>query len=369
VDEIPAGSKPIEGVSTSTAGFLGRTASGGLHQASGPISSLVDYTKEFGDGADFADGTPNFLWHATAAFFREGGKRLWVTRVNSGDACPSPDDYQRGLTALETVDDISTIAAPGVSHIATADAVVIYTGLVDRAERNRRWLAILDPPPGQDVTAVLKWRRHFSSSCAALYYPWIIVKDVQDARERIVPPSGAIAGVIARTEAERGVHKAPANQVIQSAAGLERVLSDTEQEELNPHGINCLRAFPGRGILVWGSRTLDLSGEWKYVNVRRLSIYVERSIVKGLDWTVFEPNDQLLWARVRQAIEAFLLVQWRAGALMGRQAEEAFYVRCDETTMTQNDVGAGRLVCEIGIAPVRAAEFITLRIGLNSAPP
>jgi phage tail sheath protein FI len=357
----------IEGVSTSTAGFVGRALQGPLHQAAGPITSLAEYAKQFGDGADFGDGTPDFLWHAVNAFFTEGGKRLWVARVASGDVRPSPEDYRRGLAALEAVEEISTIAAPGLTHGAAGDAVAVCTDLIGHAERTGRCIALLDAPCGQDVAQVLDWRRHFASSRAALYYPWIRIRDAPRGRELLAPPSGAIAGIIARNDAERGVHRAPANQVIHSAIGLERALGEPEQEVLNPNGVNCIRAFEGRGIRVWGSRTLDPGAEWKYVNVRRQCIYLEQSIEKGLGRAVLEPNAAPLWAKVRRTIEEFLVPQWRGGALVGEKPEEAFYVRCDRTTMTQYDIDAGRLVCEIGVAPLKPAEFVVLRIGLNTA--
>ena len=365
VEEVPGGAKPIEGVATSTAGFVGRSPAGPLDQAVGPILSLAEYTRQFGDGSDFGDepAQPNFLWHAVSAYFTEGGKRLWVARVGSGDARPGPEDYQRGLAAFEQIDEIAVIAAPGAADAAASRL------LISHAERTRRCIALLDPPQGQDVAQVLDWRKNFASSRAALYYPWIRTRDPAARRELLLPPSGAIAGIFARTDAELGIHKAPANQVILSATGLERALDDEQQGLLNPNGVNCLRSFEGRGIRVWGSRTLAAETEWKYVNVRRLFIFLEHSIHKGLGWTMFEPNDRPLWEKVREVIAGFLLLQWRNGTMAGDRAEQAFFVRCDRTTMTQADVDAGRLVCEIGVAPLKPAEFVIFRVTQMAAHP
>lgn len=368
VEEVPGGAKPIEGVATGTAGFVGRCLEGPVNQAVGPILSIAEYSQQFGDGSDFDDATPqpNFLWHAVNAFFTEGGKRLWVAMVESGDARPGAEDYRRGLEALEEVEEIAMIAAPGATDVANgagaADAVAACNLLIGHAERTGRCIALLDSRQGQGVAQMLEWRNYFASSHAALYYPWIKTRDPAARRELLLPPSGAVAGIIARTDAERGVHKAPANQLVLSAIGLERALNEAQQELLNPNGVNCLRSFEGRGIRVWGSRTLAAETEWKYINVRRLFIYVEQSIRTGLDWTVFEPNDERLWAKVRGAVTEFLLLHWRNGTMVGDRAEQAFYVRCDRTTMNQADVDAGRLVYEIGVAPLKPAEFVILRV-------
>ena len=178
----------------------------------------------------------------------------------------------------------------------------------------------------------------------------------------LVPPGGHVAGVYARVDQEKGVHKAPANEVVNGALGLEFNITKGEQDVLNPRGVNCIRAFPGRGILIWGARTAASDPAWKYLNVRRLFIFVEKSIELGTQWVVFEPNDEKLWARVKQTINQFLMGVWRSGALMGTTEEEAFFVKCDRTTMTQNDIDNGRLVVLVGIAPVKPAEFVIFRI-------
>jgi len=202
-----------------------------------------------------------------------------------------------------------------------------------------------------------------------VYYPWLHV-DASHTRglTKAVPSTGHICGIYARVDTERGVHKAPANEVVRglaapgaSATSLSHPVTPAEQEILNPRGVNVIRGFPGRGIRVWGARTMSSDPEWKYINVRRLCIYMEQSIDRGLQWAVFEPNTERLWVAVRQATENFLTMAWRNGALVGSTPDEAYFARCDRTTMTQSDIDNGRLLLEIGIAPVRPAEFVILR--------
>jgi phage tail sheath protein FI len=197
---------------------------------------------------------------------------------------------------------------------------------------------------------------------AGYYYPWLVTRDGVTGEQINIPASGHVAGVYARSDTTRGVHKAPANEQIRNVVGLAYTISFAENERLNPEGVNCLRAFPGRGTLVWGARTIAKNPSWTYVNVRRLFIYLEDSIERGTEWVVFEPNNEKLWARVRQTITNFLVGVWRANMLMGTTPEEAFFVRCDRTTMTQDDIDNGRLVCVIGVAPVKPAEFVIFRI-------
>jgi phage tail sheath protein FI len=189
------------------------------------------------------------------------------------------------------------------------------------------------------------------------------VTDPVLGNDLLLPPSGFVAGIYARVDAARGVHKAPANELVRLAVGVERDLTREEQDTLNPEGVNCLRTFPDRGLLVWGARTLSADPEWKYVNVRRLLMYLERSIDCGTQWAVFEPNTDRLWNAVSIQIRNFLIEAWRQGALQGIKPDQAFFVRCDRTTMTQDDIDNGRLICEIGVAPVRPAEFVIFRIG------
>jgi phage tail sheath protein FI len=200
------------------------------------------------------------------------------------------------------------------------------------------------------------------STYAGYYYPWIEVIDPNTGTKELIPPGGHVAGIYARTDQETGVHGAPANEVVRGAQGLQVNLTKGEQDVLNPKGINCIREFQGRGIRVWGARTTSSDPEWKYINVRRLFLYLKQSIDEGTQWVVFEPNDEDLWARVKQTIEQFLTTVWRDGGLMGSTTEEAFYVKCGWSTMTQDDIDNGRLICEIGVAPVKPAEFVIFRI-------
>jgi phage tail sheath protein FI len=226
-------------------------------------------------------------------------------------------------------------------------------------------VAILDPLPGLTAQQVKEWRMDkagYDSKYAVLYYPWIKVFDAAIGTNRFVPPSGHMAGVWARNDATRGVHKAPANEVVRGAVEPQTQLIRSEQELLNPIGVNCIRAFPGRGVRVWGARTLSSDPAWRYVNVRRLFNYLEESILGGTQWVVFEPNDHALWARIRRTIAAFLVNEWRRGALFGLTPDEAFYVKCDDETNPAESIDAGLVVCEIGVAPVKPAEFVVFRL-------
>jgi phage tail sheath protein FI len=262
-----------------------------------------------------------------------------------------------GIQALEEIDQVAICVVPGMWDADVRNALIVHCEtLGDR-------FAILDPPPGLDVQKVEEFRSPIDTKYAALYYPWVEIRDprptggVQQA-----PPSGFVAGVYARTDAARGVHKAPANETLRSIRGLEQAITKREQDILNPQSINVLRAFPGRGNRIWGARVLTSDAAWKYVPVRRLFLMIEESIDEGTQWVVFEPNDEPLWARVRQTVTRFLASQWRIGALQGATADEAFFVTCDRSTMTQDDIDNGRLICVVGIAPVKPTEFVIFRI-------
>jgi phage tail sheath protein FI len=272
-----------------------------------------------------------------------------------------------GLQALEDVEEISIVAVPGATfgylgeYKDEADRIIAH--VIAHAERMRYRIAVLDSGDGLDTSEVRAMRAKVESDSAALYYPWIRIRDPITTTDIDLPPSGFIAGIYSRNDIEKGVSKSPANQVVHSAIGLESLLGDAQQDALNAEGIDCLRTFIGRGVLVWGARTTSSDSEWKYVSVRRYLAYLEQSIDRGTQWTVFEPNGEVLWAAVRRSIEGLLLNEWRAGALMGNKPEMAFFVRCDRSTMTQNDLDNGRLICLIGVAPVRPAEFVIVRIG------
>jgi phage tail sheath protein FI len=226
-------------------------------------------------------------------------------------------------------------------------------------------MAILDAPPDLKPQDVLEWRMNtagYDSKMAALYWPWIEVMDPITKLPMMVPPSGHVAGVWARVDGTVGVHKAPANEVIMGTTGLDFQITHAEQGALNQNGINCIRAFSGRGIRIWGARTLSSDPEWRYINVRRLFNYVSESISFGTQWSVFEPNDSQLWMRLRAAVAAFLRRTWSSGALFGATEAEAYYVKCDAETNPPEVIEAGQVVCEVGIAPVKPAEFVIFRL-------
>jgi phage tail sheath protein FI len=274
----------------------------------------------------------------------------------SGDS-----DQLTGLAAFEAIEDISIVAAPGSTEFG--EAVGIRQAVLVHCERMRYRAAALDVPRGATVNGARDWRNQTQSTRAAIYYPWVTVQDPFIGGELQVPPSGFVAGIWARNDIQHAVFKAPANEVVLSAVDLERRLTKGQQDVLNPEGVNCLRFFPGRGNLVWGARTISDDPEWKYISVRRYFAYLEHSIERGTQWAVFESNGDALWANVRRTIEDFLVSEWKSGALLGRDPKEAFFVRCDRSTMTQNDLDNGRLVCLIGVAVVKPAEFVIFRIG------
>ena len=301
----------------------------------------------------------------------------------SGDAAPDaaalqgqpsdPDDATKaatGLAALAEIDDIAIVACPDTVTLDPAAQPEAVQNLLDHCEQLRYRIAIVDPPEDSSISQVRHFRSQFDSKYGALYYPWVKILDPTAKNDPgappatlTLPPSGFTAGIYARSDIERGVHKAPANEVVYGMTKLAFNVTYDRQSVLNPEGINALRFFEGRSNRVWGARTMSSDPEWKYVNVRRLFIYLEHSIDKSTQWAVFEPNNERLWASIRQTIEDFLLVTWRTGALMGTKPEEAYFVRCDRTTMTQNDLDNGRLICLIGVAPTYPAEFVIFRIG------
>jgi phage tail sheath protein FI len=277
-----------------------------------------------------------------------------------------------GLSGLEAVDEITMVCVPDLMAAYQAGSLsrdqvkAVQLAILAHCENMKDRFAILDPLPELNPQEVRDWRMDeagYDSKYGALYYPWIKVTDpTRGGEPTVIPPSGHLAGIYARSDTERGVHKAPANEVIRGATGLGMQVTKSEQDILNPLGINCIRAFPGRGIRVWGARTLASDAAWRYVNVRRLFNYVEESIEEGTQWVVFEPNDVDLWERVKRDITAFLTRVWRDGALFGAAPAEAFYVKCDEELNPVEVRDAGQLIIEIGLAPVKPAEFVIFRI-------
>ena len=316
---------------------------------------------------------PDLIWDYPSPFRRVAVGR-WLANGDDAIGAISDNTYvgvdsinpreRQGLYSLKNIEEISIVAIPGRT------SQTVEQELITHCELMRYRFAVLDSEPGLGVAEVREQRGLYDTRYGALYYPWLRIVDPFPDNPRApglvsIPPSGHMMGIYARSDIERGVHKAPANEVIRSINDLEVKITKEEQDILNPININVLRNFreSNRGLRVWGARTLSSDSDWKYVNVRRLFIFVEHSIDRGTQWVVFEPNSELLWERVRRVISSFLNQVWRDGALMGRTPEEAFFVKCDRTTMTQNDIDNGRLICLIGIAPVKPAEFVIFRIG------
>lgn len=292
-------------------------------------------------------------------------------------AALNADDYvgdaaaRTGFSGLEAVDEVTMVAVPDLMAAYEQEAIDLETvvavqrAVIDHCELMGDRMAILDSPANLSPQQIKKWRMedtNFDSRFATLYWPWVKTFDPASGSNRFVPPSGHMAGVWARNDDERGVHKAPANEVVRGVVSLQTQITKAEQDLLNPNGINCIRTFPGRGVRVWGARTLASDPSWRYLNVRRLFNYLEESILIGTQWCVFEPNDPALWARIRRTISAFLVNEWRKGALFGTTPDEAFFVKCDGETNPAEGIDAGQVVCQIGVAPVKPAEFVIFQL-------
>jgi phage tail sheath protein FI len=490
VEEVPSANKPIEGVGTAVAAFVG-LAPGGPVNTPMRISNWTQFAKIFGDtenpeNGPFMEGA--YLAHAVYGYFQNGGTLAWVVRVGSEQGAPAPraalpaandkdvealrataqkgisdtvkisvseepsaenkdgdvtyklvidagsehEEYEgvslkkgrtnvatkvnaasklvkiedtgaatpetklaagtytlsapsvsvdevtpaqfegdvskrQGMGGLAPVDEVTMVVMPDIMNLNGDGAHLrdLQGKMIAHCENLGDRMAILDAPADLMPQDVLEWRMNiagYDSKMAALYYPWIEVMNPLTNRPMLVPPSGHVAGVWARVDSTRGVHKAPANEVIMGVNGLGFQVTHAEQGGLNQVGINCIRAFPGRGIRIWGARTLSSDPEWRYINVRRLFNFVSESIMTGTQWSVFEPNDQTLWMLLRISVGNFLTRVWRTGALFGLTAEQAFYVKCDEETNPPEVIEAGQVVCEIGIAPVKPAEFVVFRL-------
>lgn len=368
VEEKASGSAPIAGAGTSVAGFIGtinaNAWSSGSESVSTPssyaqegeiklITNFTEFKKFFGDFLPPSGDTAgqNTLAHAVYGFFRNGGTRAYVAWI-SGEKKVS-----QVLDGFEAIDEIAIVAAPG--NLSLRDDIK------DHCEKLGDRIAVLDSEAEVDLNGanVVSTLKPFDSEYAALYFPWIQVYDPATDSNIHVPPSGHIAGVYARVDGQKGVHKAPANESILGALDLKYALSKAKQDGLNPDGINCIRKLNGN-ILVWGARTIggDANTEFKYVNIRRYFSYLRDSLDKGTQWVVFEPNTPELWAKIRRNISAFLTVEWRKGALFGTKIEEAFYVKCDEENNPPEIRDLGQVVVEIGVAVVKPAEFVIFRL-------
>lgn len=306
------------------------------------------------------------------------GPRYLIELQNGRDGdIPESGDYageihdkdgNTGLAAFEQVEDISIVMTPAAAALDTDDHLAVVIEMQKHCKRMQYRVGVVDSEANMSISEIRDFKSNLDDTRLALYYPWVVTSDPTGKRNSLsLPPGGFIAGVYANTDVSRGVHKAPANEVVLGALHFEQEINRFQQELLNPNGINCLRSMPGRGHRVWGARTTSSDPEWKYVNVRRYFLFLERSIDKSTQWAVFEPNGEALWASIRISIEDFLYNEWVNGHLLGPTPKHAYFVRCDRSTMTQNDLDNGRLVCEVGVAALKPAEFVIFRIGQKTA--
>ena len=401
VEEISTGGHSIEAAGTSTAAFVGVAPLGNayLHDPK-PVENFEAFKRLFvGDETKTTD-----LCQAVRSFFDNGGSRAFVVNIGPGGAMVTGagKDGRKGLDTLEEYDEVAIVAAPGFTDAGSYDAVLSH------CERLKDRVAVLDAPRESpefeipDFTALTRvatvalptggggggagaggdggdkpraprdsggGQKSYlarQSSYGSQFFPWFLARNALLPNEYIyTPPSGAAAGIYSRVDAERGVHKAPANEVVRGAYNLRYRVTQKEQESLNTNGVNVIRFFGARGPVLWGARTRD-PGEWKYTSVRRLFCMLEESIGRGTQWVVFEPNDETLWKSIRRDVEAFLMRMWRAGMLMGATPQQAFFVKCDAETNPQENIDAGIVTTMIGVAPVKPAEFVVFRIGQSS---
>jgi len=293
-----------------------------------------------------------------------GGSNGSIESLSAADFIGADNGAGRrtGIQSFLDNDNVSIMAVPGVTD---PNVQLVLTA---HCENLGSRFAVLDiPRDAKKLDDIIAHRDIFDSNYAALYHPWLQVFDPLDKKNIAIPPSGTILGIYARSDTTRGVHKAPANETVRACVGLDCQFNKGEQDILNPKGVNLIRSFPGMGIRVWGARTVSSNSSWKYVNVRRLFIFIEESIKANTNWAVFEPNDEVLWVRVRRTIEVFLTGMWRDGSLAGSTPEEAFFVDIGRSTMSQDDIDNGRLICVIGVAPVKPAEFVIFRISQKTS--
>lgn len=383
VEQVPSGSAPISGVGTSTAGFVGvvpdsiKNPDGKDIAKVGEVRLVTNFTEFKNAFGDFSnDLGHSLLAHAVYGFFLNGGTRCWVTRILPPAAVNGVVDYTtvaiaEPLALLEAIDEIAIVAAPGLSSKVQTGAISDHCkrvgdrfGVLDTAEK-------FDGTGGQPDFATKLAKNSTTlpdnTDHAALYFPWIQVYDPATKAPKFVPPSGHIMGMYARVDAQRGVHKAPANETLFGALGTKYAISRAQQDGLNGHGVNCIRRLNGN-IRVWGARTVGGSDnlDYRYVNVRRLYMYLRESINEGTQWAVFEPNNADLWAKITRNVSAFLTNVWAAGALFGSKPEEAFFVKCDAETNPASLRETGHVTTEIGVAITKPAEFVVFRLGQQS---
>jgi uncharacterized protein len=368
IEEIKSGPMPVEAVGTSIVGFIGNAPDPQMHvHEAVPITNWTQFRKEYVS----EKSKSTFLSHAVFGFFQNSGTLCYVVNIGSDKSLLGTGEGRKGLALFEEIDEIAIVAAPGFTDASSYDALLTHCEVLqDR-------VAILDAP--QKITnlqSLLKVAtpdggdggvkaRQSDRGFGSYYFPWIEVTDPLNTASTVeVPPSGHVAGIYARTDTLRGVHKAPANEIVNGALDLAYTITRSEQGELNVNGINCLRSFSGEGIRVWGSRTLAPKGsQWKYINVRRLMNMIEESIEESTRWVVFEPNTEILWKSIKRNIEAFLYRLWIQGALKGETPEQAYFVKCDAETNRPETIDAGMVITVIGVAPAKPAEFVIFQIG------
>lgn len=372
IEEVSTGTKPITAVPTTTAAFLGvaPSASAFVNEPR-PCNNWSDFVRQFMTDS----GKPTDLAQAAFGYFMNGGRRLYVVNIGTSGTVAGDAAKGTGIHALESYDEVASVAAPGFTSPAD------YGALLDHAEKLADRVAILDGPQQFDDAKALtevgsapageggttkksKGLRPRDSKYGACYVPWLAVANPFGEGTVIVPPSGHVAGIYAMNDYQRGVHKAPANYPVRAAVGVSQRITSEQQGVLNTAGVNVIRFFSASGIRVWGARSLSLTDpEWRYINVRRLFNMIEESVANGTQWVVFEPNDQITRNSVARDVRAFLKLQWLSGALVGATPEQAFFVKCDSENNPPEVVDAGRLIVDIGIAPSKPAEFVIFRIG------
>jgi uncharacterized protein len=354
---------PIAGVSTSVVAIVGPALSGEVNTPT-LITNWTQFVQKFGDETNnvYSPSPTIYAPFAVRGFFDNGGAMCYFTRVETGPPNNNQNNtkaYKDAIDALKRVQEVNILCVPDETGME------VQKHLIEHCETMQNRFAILDPLRETENEKINSQRDGIGSNSgyAALYYPRIYVANPSGGRI-LIPPSGHIAGLYARTDTARGVHKAPANETLRGALGLEKVLTDDEQGPFNEAGINALRFFPGRGVVVWGARTVvpKERTQWRYVNVRRLLLYIEESIREGTRFAVFEPNNQALWQTVQRRVADFLTRVWRAGALFGSTPEEAFRVRVDEELNPADQRALGQLVIEVIVYPVTPAEFVEFRV-------
>jgi phage tail sheath protein FI len=374
IEEFESGPRPFAGVSTGIPGFLGFTEKGPTEGPPQLVSTIADFDEIYGGFLSSKDfNNYRFLKYAVIQFFVNGGESCYVMSAGGAEDLTAKKNEagmvsaflgknegpgkRTGLAAFLDNNVISLICAPGITNTA------IQSALIAHCESLKSRFAILDlPRDKKNVDDLQAIKKNINSDYAAIYHPWLQIFDPLEKAPVMIPPSGSVAGVYANRDCTYGVHKAPANEVVKGVTGLEYVYNAAEQDQLNPMGINLIRTFPGQGIRVWGARTCSSNALWKYVNVRRLFIYLDEAIKVNTNWVAFEQNNESLWQKVKGTIDVFLKDVWRCGALMGSSPEEAYYVNIGRSTMTQSDIDNGRLVFEIGAAPVKPGDFVTFRL-------